>query len=73
MSESGTVLACVNDPGIGPEFLIEGMAHEAPALTFVERVANAPEFPDVDPAGGLKAMVFAGAAVRRLDLPHDVT
>ncbi|MNY77935.1 S-adenosylmethionine-dependent methyltransferase [compost metagenome] len=52
------MLACVNDPGIGPEFLIEGMAEQAPSLAFVERLENPPEFPDVDPAGGLKALVF---------------
>ncbi|MNH00091.1 S-adenosylmethionine-dependent methyltransferase [compost metagenome] len=52
------MLACVNDPGIGPEFLIEGMAEQAPGLAFVERLENPPEFPDVDPAGGLKALVF---------------
>ncbi|HCP31319.1 MAG TPA: methyltransferase, partial [Pseudomonas sp.] len=32
LNEGGTVLACVNDPGIGPEFLIEGMAEHAPGL-----------------------------------------
>lgn len=58
LNEGGTVLACVNDPGIGPEFLIEGMAEHAPGLAFVERLQNPPEFPDVDPAGGLKALVF---------------
>ncbi|MGH8486330.1 MAG: class I SAM-dependent methyltransferase [Pseudomonas sp.] len=58
LNEGGTVLACVNDPAIGPEFLIEGMAEEAPDLTFIERLANPPEFPDNDPAGGLKALVF---------------
>ncbi|MDD1974932.1 MULTISPECIES: class I SAM-dependent methyltransferase [Pseudomonas] len=58
LNEGATVLACVNDPAIGPEFLIEGMAEEAPHLRFVERLANPPEFPDSDPAGGLKALVF---------------
>lgn len=59
LTEQGVVLACVNDPAIGPEFLIEGMAAEAPQLHFVERLSNPPEFPDNDPAGGLKALVFA--------------
>lgn len=58
LSDGGTVLACVNDPAIGPDFLIEGMAAEAPRLVFVERLANPPEFPDRDPVGGLKALVF---------------
>ncbi|MCU1734900.1 MULTISPECIES: class I SAM-dependent methyltransferase [unclassified Pseudomonas] len=58
LTEGGTVLACVNDPAIGPEFLIQGMAEQAPQLTFVERLENPPEFPDADVAGGLKALVF---------------
>lgn len=58
LREGGTVLACVNDPGIGSAFLIEGMAEQAPALKFVERLENPPEFPDVDVEGGLKALVF---------------
>lgn len=58
LAEGGTVLACVNDPGVGPEFLIQGMAEQAPGLTFIERLENAPEFPDVDTEGGLKALVF---------------
>lgn len=58
LTPGGTVLACVNDPGIGPGFLIEGMAEHAPGLAFVERLDNPPEFPDADPEGGLKALVF---------------
>ncbi|WAG79768.1 class I SAM-dependent methyltransferase [Metapseudomonas furukawaii] len=58
LSDTGTVLACVNDPGIGPDFLIQGMAAEAPELRFVERLENPPEFEDIDPDAGLKAMVF---------------
>ena len=58
LSAGGTVLACVNDPGIGPDFLIEGMAAEAPQLHFVERLANPPEFADIHPDSGLKALVF---------------
>ncbi|MNV92697.1 S-adenosylmethionine-dependent methyltransferase [compost metagenome] len=61
LTRGGTVLACVNDPAIGPEFLIEGMAEQAPGLAFVERLENPPEFPDADPAGGLKALVFRQA------------
>lgn len=59
LSEQGEVLACVNDPLVGPEFLIQGIAQEAPCLTFVQRLENPPEFADADPVGGLKALVFA--------------
>ncbi len=58
LTPGGTVLACVNDPAIGPQFLLDGMAEQAPTLQFVERLDNPPEFPDIDPEGGLKALVF---------------
>ena len=62
LTESCTVLACINDPDTGPDFLIQGMAAEAPALVFQQRLENPPEFPDISPDSGLKALVF-----RRLD------
>jgi 23S rRNA (cytosine1962-C5)-methyltransferase len=58
LTEHGSVLACVNDPAFGPDFLIEGVAAAAPGLKFQERLANPPEFADIDPEGGLKALVF---------------
>ena len=59
LTEQGLVLACVNDPAIGPDFLIEGVATEAPSLRFEQRLENPPEFPDADADGGLKALVFS--------------
>jgi 23S rRNA (cytosine1962-C5)-methyltransferase len=58
LAPGGCVLACVNDPSIGPDFLIQGMAAEAPRLAFVERLENPPEFADIDPDAALKALVF---------------
>ncbi|MGE8497182.1 MAG: class I SAM-dependent methyltransferase [Pseudomonas sp.] len=58
LSEHGEVLACINDPQIGPDFLINNMVNEAPELAFIERLENPPEFADIDPEGGLKALVF---------------
>lgn len=58
LSEGGQVLACLNDPQIGADFLIDCMAAEAPQLSFVERLDNPPEFADIDPQAGLKALVF---------------
>lgn len=58
LTGSGTVLACVNDPDTGPDFLIRQMAVEAPELVYRERLDNPPEFPDVSPDSGLKALVF---------------
>ena len=61
LAPQGTVLACLNDPAIGPEYLLEAMAEQAPGLRFVERLDNPPEFADIDPLGGLKALVFSSA------------
>lgn len=58
LNAGGSVLACVNDPGIGADFLVDGMAREAPDLRFVERLENPPEFADIEADGGLKALVF---------------
>jgi 23S rRNA (cytosine1962-C5)-methyltransferase len=51
-------MACINDPAIGPEFLIDSMATEAPSLTFQERLENPPEFADAEVDGGLKTLIF---------------
>ncbi|ARU86974.1 class I SAM-dependent methyltransferase [Pseudomonas sp. M30-35] len=59
LTEQGVVLACVNDPDVGPQFLIEGMANDAPSLRFEQRLENPPEFADIDPNSGLKALVFS--------------
>ncbi|MDQ0123366.1 23S rRNA (cytosine1962-C5)-methyltransferase [Pseudomonas lini] len=58
LSPQGTVLACMNDPAFGADFLIEGVMREAPSLRFEQRLENPPEFPDADVECGLKALVF---------------
>jgi 23S rRNA (cytosine1962-C5)-methyltransferase len=58
LAENGTVLACMNDPAFGADFLIDGVTREAPSLQFIERLENPPEFPDADIEAGLKALVF---------------
>ncbi|MGF1729732.1 class I SAM-dependent methyltransferase [Photobacterium kasasachensis] len=58
LTEKGQVVACVNDPSVSSQFLIDGMATEAPELAYTERLANPPEFKDIDPEGGLKVLVF---------------
>ena len=59
LGERGRVLACVNDPDVGPDFLVESMATEAPELVFTERLENPPEFPDIHSDSALKALLFA--------------
>jgi len=58
LTAHGIVLACMNDPSIGSDFLIDGILREAPSLHFEQRLENPPEFPDVDAESGLKALVF---------------
>lgn len=58
LTETGTVLACMNDPSVGSDFLIDGVTANAPSLRFEQRLENPPEFPDIDPQSGLKALVF---------------
>jgi 23S rRNA (cytosine1962-C5)-methyltransferase len=58
LSAQGTVLACMNDPALSADFLIDGVMREAPALRFEQRLENPPEFADIAPDGGLKALVF---------------
>lgn len=58
LSANGLVLACSNEPEIGPDYLIQAMASEAPSLPFSERLSNPPEFPDRQPDSALKALVF---------------
>ena len=58
LSENGTVLACMNDPSLGSDFLIDGVTRDAPGLRFEQRLENPPEFPDADAECGLKALVF---------------
>ncbi|MDB5980528.1 MAG: methyltransferase [Pseudomonas sp.] len=59
LTPNGQVMACINDPAIGPEFLIDSMATEAPSLKFQERLENPPEFADAQVDGGLKALIFS--------------
>ncbi|OZY57501.1 methyltransferase [Pseudomonas lundensis] len=58
LSENGWVLACMNDPSLGSDFLIAGVTEHAPGLRFEQRLENPPEFPDADAECGLKALVF---------------
>jgi 23S rRNA (cytosine1962-C5)-methyltransferase len=59
LEKDGLVLACLNDPATGADFLIEHTRVEAPDLRFECRLDNPPEFPDAREDGGLKALVFS--------------
>lgn len=56
------ILACLNAPELLPHFLIDCFATHAPDFRFVERLAAAEAFPDVDSARRLKLLHFSRAA-----------
>lgn len=58
LTADGVVLACVNDPTLTCQFLIDGMAAEAPDMVFSHRLENPAEFKDIELEAGLKALVF---------------
>ena len=58
LTTDGCVLACVNDPDVKPQFLIDEMHREAPDMVFQHRLDNPPEFPDIDADAALKCLVF---------------
>ena len=58
LADNGQVLACVNSPAVDCNFLIDGMREEAPELNFVERLANPPEFADINEQASLKCLIF---------------
>ncbi len=58
LTANGVVLACVNDPTLTCQFLIDGMAAEAPDMVFSHRLENPAEFKDIELEAGLKALVF---------------
>lgn len=64
---NGQLLACMNDPSLGSDFLIHHTAIEAPGLLFQQRLENPPEFPDLQSEGGLKALVFKHSTLDDID------
>ena len=54
----GHALLCLNSPKLGPAFLQDLMAVEAPELRFVARVANPSAFADVSSDRSLKVLVY---------------
>ena len=58
LNPNAQALLCCNEPQLGADLLLAEVACTAPDLCFVKRIDNPPEFTDIDPAGGLKALVF---------------
>ena len=62
LAPGGEALLCLNTPKLGTAFLMDQMAELAPALQFVERLANPPAFADADPERALKVLVYRAPA-----------
>jgi 23S rRNA (cytosine1962-C5)-methyltransferase len=58
LAPGGHALVCLNAPEIGPAFLHDTLQAEAPALRFVQRLANPPAFADVSADRSLKVLVL---------------
>ncbi len=56
----GHAMVCLNAPELGVAFLQDAMQAQAPALTFVQRVANPEVFADVSEDRALKVLVYKG-------------
>jgi len=58
LAPGGRAMLCLNAPELGPEFLQALVQAEAPALRFVERLANPPAFADAAPERALKVLIY---------------
>lgn len=63
LGASGHALLCLNAPELGVDFLCAQVQEHAPALAFVQRVANPPVFADADENRALKVLVFRANTV----------
>jgi len=67
LKPEGDVLACLNAPHLGEDFLDEIFARELPGTTRVGRLPNPPEFADVEAQAALKVVHYRYA--RPADMP----
>lgn len=63
MPGGGLVLACLNAPEVGADFLAELMKSSCPGVKLLERLPGSPDFPDADINRQLKLMVFECPAI----------
>ena len=69
LEPDGHVLLCLNAPELGTAFLQDQMRELAPALAFVERLANPPAFADISEERSLKVLVYRAPP---LDPPKEL-
>ena len=58
LTPGGRALLCLNAPELGPAFLQDHMAAQAPEMAFERRLANPAAFADVSEQRSLKALVY---------------
>ncbi|MCB2384447.1 class I SAM-dependent methyltransferase [Shewanella sp. SR1] len=58
LAENGEVLLCLNAPELDTSFLRQQVADAAPALEYIERLANPPAFMDVSEEKSLKVLRY---------------
>lgn len=59
LPHGGLVLACLNAPELGSDFLTDMFSDVCPKSEFIERLGAHPDFPDVNPNQQLKLLVFS--------------
>ena len=67
VAPGGHALLCLNAPELGVAFLQDQLRELAPALEFVERVANGAAFAEVSPERALKVLVYRMPPLPGLD------
>jgi 23S rRNA (cytosine1962-C5)-methyltransferase len=58
LAPGAEVVACLNSPHLGPEFLLDGFAEHAPGHRLMELLLPPRDFPDRFPERGLKVLQF---------------
>lgn len=58
LADNGEVLLCLNAPELDTAFLRKQVVEAAPALEYVERLANPPAFIDVSEEKSLKVLRY---------------
>ena len=58
ISPKGQVLACLNAPEFGSDFVKTIFSEQAPTLTFTQQLSPSADFPDIDAEQQLKLLVY---------------
>jgi 23S rRNA (cytosine1962-C5)-methyltransferase len=56
--ENAQVMLCVNSPDVACQFIFDLVALHCPQMTFIKRLENHPDFPEIDAQKSLKVLLF---------------